>query len=109
MPAGKSRGDQVHTAIADKRQRHRPLVYTNLFQAHNTSKANGTGLGLRRSHGTTKKPQRGDQLLQFRPREEERDDLPALPVSKQKIEESGQELTLSPETDTKNAGRDHKI
>jgi hypothetical protein len=54
VPEGKSPGDQVHITIADKRLRHQRLcVYTNLFQAHDTSKANGTGLGLWLSRGIT--------------------------------------------------------
>jgi signal transduction histidine kinase len=92
----KSRGDQVHITIADNGSGIDPSVYSNLFQAHNTSKTNGTGLGLWLSHGIAKKHNGAISCRSsVRPMRNGTTFRLSLPASKQKIEESGLKLVKS--------------
>jgi signal transduction histidine kinase len=89
----KNRAGKIHITIADNGKGIEPHIYKNIFQAHNTSKNTGTGLGLWLSHGIAKKHQgsmscrssvtQGKRGTTFRL---------SLPASKQKIEESGLKL-----------------
>lgn len=51
----KNAGDRVHVTVADNGSGIDEKVYKNIFTAHNTSKPDGTGLGLWLSHSIAKK------------------------------------------------------
>ena len=51
----KKAGDRIHVTVADNGSGIEEKIYKNIFTAHNTSKPNGTGLGLWLSHGLAKK------------------------------------------------------
>jgi signal transduction histidine kinase len=92
----KNRGDRIHITVADNGSGMEPGIYKNIFQAHNTSKSYGTGLGLWLSHGIAKKHQgsmacrssvaRGKSGTTFRL---------SLPASKDAVSKSGMKLVKS--------------